>query len=155
MSTQKSILKLIFGLSMLCLAACTSNLRSRNKDTNQVPQTEQPNISCPILESGKWHAWLDKKTEIEGQYRLNVAGEITLPNPAFDIEWTLGQTDRMQPPGLRLSIMPKQLNQMAMQVITTKPVKYYLETPIGEFRHVSIYCGLQQLTQIVDVMLTD
>jgi hypothetical protein len=44
---------------------------------------------------------------------------------------------------------------MTIQVLTNVPVKYYMDTPFAQFRHVSIYCAGKKLAQIIDVMLTD
>jgi hypothetical protein len=159
MPTQKKMLKMIFGLSVLSLAGCSNTVQEQSAgqapDVAQVVENRRTESTCPILHSDKWYAWLDKEASKEGQFRLNVSGEITLPNPGFELEWSVGLTDRMRPPGLRLSLVPKSLNQMTIQVLTNVPVKYYMDTPIRQFRHVSIYCGQQQLAQIVDVMLTD
>lgn len=156
---------LLLLLQTLLIASCTNTVQKQasTPEQKQQPKEEfnqqaiagQINSTCPVLQSGKWYAWLDKEAQQEGQYRLNVNGEITLPNPGFDIQWSVGPTDRMHPPGLRLSLSPKPSNQMTIQVLTIVPVKYHLETPIAHFRHVSIYCAGKQLAQIPDVMLTD
>ena len=111
--------------------------------------------SCPILKSEKWYAWLDKFSKGNGQYRLNINGEVIMPSPGFAMQWSVGPTDRMRPPNLRLNLLPKAPDLMAIQVLTTVPVKYYLENPISEFNSVSIFCGEKLLSRIEDVTLTD
>ncbi len=139
-------------LAILSLSACSFT----EKDGEPVEQkiTEQT-ANCPILKSEKWYAWVDKFTEKDGQYRLVVNGEITLPNPAFEMKWSAGRTDRMYPPGIRLSLLPKKLDQMSIQVLSTVPVNYTLETPISEYSSVSIFCGDKLLSRIEGAKLTD
>jgi hypothetical protein len=107
------------------------------------------------LKSEKWHVWLDKFTEKKGQYRLIVNGQITLPTPRFTMRWFVDSTDRMHPPSLRLMLQPKASNLMTIQVLTTVPVEYTLETSLSEFNSVLIYCGEKLLSRIEGVNLTD
>lgn len=82
------------------------------------------NGSCPIIESDKWHAWIDRYQKTEGSYRLNVSGKVNLPTPAYEINWSIGSTDRMAPPGIRLFLEPVLQEGMAIQLITAKRVEY-------------------------------
>lgn len=120
-------------------------------------QTESKNkaSSCPIIQSGKWHVWIDKFEKVEGTYRLNIKGEVSLPNPAYDIEWSVGPMDRMNPPGLRLFLKPKATDGMSIQVITNVPVTYQLDTPIVQYRYISIHCESVEIARISDVNFTD
>lgn len=166
MQTPKSLLVL---LPITWLAACSSTVEEQRSNAAQLTEKAQvaetvdtplTESTCPVLiskkaKSEKWYAWLDRESVKGGQYRLNVNGEITLPNPGFDIHWSVGPTDRMHPPGLRLFLTPTPSNQMSIQVLTALPVQYHMDTPFARFRHVSIYCAGKQLAQIKDVVLTD
>jgi hypothetical protein len=158
--------KVIFFLVFVVISGCTSqsNKLTLPTDMNELVQDKSKlpvivaairGVSCPILKSDKWHAWLDRFTEKDGQYRLNVNGEVTMPHPGFAMQWSVGPTDRMRPANLRLNLLPKALDVMVIQVLTTEPVKYYLETPISEFSSVSVFCGEKRLSRIEGVTLTD
>lgn len=158
--------KVIFFLVFVVISACTSqsNKLTLPTDMNELVQDKSKlpvivaairGVSCPILKSDKWHAWFDRFTEKDGQYRLNVNGEVIMPHPGFTMQWSVGPTDRMHPPGLKLSLLPKASDMMVIQVLTTVPVKYYLETPISEFSRVSIFCGEKLLSRIEGVTATD
>jgi hypothetical protein len=137
---------------LLGMASCSTSVQGKNHSI------EQPNIAdyhCPILKSEKWHVWLDKFTEKKGQYRLIVNGQITLPTPGFTMRWFVDSTDRMHPPSLRLMLQPKASNLITIQVLTTVPVEYTLETSLTEFNSVLIYCGEKLLSRIEGVNLTD
>jgi hypothetical protein len=138
--------------TILVLSGCTSKPKQQTVIAHSLNTSTD---SCPVIASGKWHAWLDKVTEDEGQYRLVVEGEVTLPHPGFEIHWSQGPTDRMYSPGLRLSLLPKALDHMWVQVLTPVPVIYQLNTPISQFSSVQIYCDQTLLSAIVDVRLTD
>ena len=118
-------------------------------------KSAMPSTTCTILESGKWHAWLDTYQQEKGFYRLNISGEVRLANPGYDLEWAVGPTDRMEPPGLNLFLSAVSKEGMHAQVITDVSVNYEMNTPISSFRHVSIVCGDKLLGQMVDVQLTD
>lgn len=139
-------------LPIFLLLSCESSVTL----VGNSPEENVNNISaCPIIESDKWYAWLDKFEQEKGIYRLNVKGEVSLPNPAYDIEWSVGPMDRMNPPGLRLFLKPKANDGMSIQVITNVPVTYQLDTPIVQYRYISIYCDNVEIARISDVNLTD
>jgi hypothetical protein len=135
----------------------TANTKELVQDVSRLPVITEANggVNCPILKSEKWSARLDKSTKKDGQYRLNINAEVVMPNPGFSMQWSVGPTDRMQPPALRLSLLPKASDLMVIQVLTTVPVKYSLDTPISEFSNISIFCGDKLLSRIEDVTLTD
>jgi hypothetical protein len=111
--------------------------------------------TCPIIKSDKWHAWIDKATINKQLFRLNIHGEVELPNSGYQITWLRGPMDRMQPPKLSVNIVPQKREGMSLQVLSTMPVTYTLETPIKNFRAVAIYCGGELLTEMVDIQLTN
>lgn len=139
-------------ISLLFITSC-SNPMTKELESPTVQALK--NGSCPIIESDKWHAWIDRYQKTEDSYRLNVSGEVNLPTPAYEINWSIGPTDRMAPPGIRLFLEPVSQEGMAIQLITTKKVEYNISTSIKHYRHVSIYCEGVLLVQINDVMLTD
>jgi len=145
-------IKLLYLIPLLLTVSCSNTVEVIETGVKEVVQ--QP-LTCPIIESEKWHSWLDKYEQQEGSYRLNISGEVLLPNPAYKFKWLVGPTDRMSSPGLRLFLKPIAQAGMAIQVLTTLPVKYELKTPISNYRHVSIYCEDKLLVQIKDVVLTD
>ncbi len=148
----KQSLQLLGFLFTLLLVSCAKTVtESQPIPENVVKQKDL----CPIIRSDKWHAWLDKYNQKEGSFRLNVSGELTLPNPAYHIEWTAGPIDRMYPPGLRLLLKPKKRDGMSIQVITDVPTSYQMDTPISRYRYVSIYCEGVELAKIENVVLTD
>ena len=163
---QRFPTKTMFLLLLMMISACTSqpnqlilpaDIDKLLQDKSKLPieVTAHSNASCPILKSGKWYARLDKFTKKYGQYRLHINGEVIMPNPGFAMQWSVGPTDRMQPPALRLSLLPKASDLMVIQVLTTVPVKYSLDTPISEFSNISIFCEEKLLSQIEGVTLTD
>ncbi len=142
------------------LTACTNNHSSESKLDHetiskhlQVKGLQAP--SCMIRKSRKWHAWIDRYTSNQAVYRLNIFGEVDLPSPGYTLTWSRGITDRMQPPGQRLTLLATPSQGMEIQVITPTETKFTMETPIPKFRHVSIYCGERLLISIPDVVLTD
>jgi hypothetical protein len=163
---QRFPAKILSLLVFVAITACKSqpnqlilpvNINELVQDNSKLPVevTAHGSVNCPILKSGKWYAWLDKFTKKDGQYRLNINGEVIMPTPGFAMQWSVGPTDRMQPPSLRLSLLPKASNLMVIQVLTKVPVKYSLETPISEFSSISIFCGEKLLSRIEGVTLTD
>ena len=157
---------IIFFLALIAVSACSSQPNKLTlppdmielvQDEGKLPAiiTAHSSASCPIFKSEKWYAWLDKFSKKDGQYRLNINGEVIIPNPGFAMHWSVGPTDRMRPPNLRLNLLPQALDVMVIQVLTTVPVKYYLETPISEFNGVSIFCSEKLLSRIEGVTLTD
>lgn len=149
--TMRNI-KLLWLTSLLFIVSCSNTVEEKEI---KAKENVQKTLACPIIESGKWHSWLDKYQQQEGSYRLKLSGEVLLPNPAYKLKWLVGPTDRMNPPGLRLFLKPIALSEMAIQVITTVPVNYELETPISNYRFVSIYCEGKLLAKIENVILTD
>jgi hypothetical protein len=144
-------------LSIVCLVflltSCAASPIKINSDQKSIHKEHE--VSCPVIESGKWHAWIDKFTQKKGNNRLIVVGEIVLPTPGFTIGWKQGATDRMSPPSLRLHLSATPPEGMVIQAITPVPVNINLETPIHEFRSVIIFCGNEKLAEITDVRLTD
>jgi hypothetical protein len=147
MYRQLSIFFLVF------LTSCTASPKKNNSDQESIHK--ERDVSCPIIESGKWHAWIDKFTQKKDTKRLIVVGEIVLPTPGFTIDWKQGATDRMSPPSLRLHLSATAPEGMVIQAITPVPVNIDLETPIQYFRSVSVFCGNKKLAEIIDVRLTD
>jgi hypothetical protein len=147
MYRQLSIFFLVF------LTSCTASPKKNNSDQESIHK--ERDVSCPIIESGKWHAWIDKFTQKKDTKRLIVVGEIVLPTPGFTIDWKQGATDRMSPPSLRLHLSATPPEGMVIQAIARVAVKINLETPIHEFRSVIIFCGNKKLAEITDVRLTD
>lgn len=143
---------ILWLILLIPILSCSNQLKVIQSEPSEI--AKQPK-TCPIVESGKWHAWLDKYEQKSGLYRLNISGEILLPNPAFNLEWSKGPTDRMNPPGLRLFLKPVATDTMAIQVLTSTMAKYEMETPIPNYRHVSIYCEGKLLGKVSDVLLTD
>lgn len=137
-------------LFVFTLLGCQSTV-----DLNEPSLQTHEKSGCPILENGKWHAWIDKETTTESLFRLNVHGEVIVPSSGYQISWKRGPMDRMHPPKLNVNIVPQKSEGMNLQVLTTIPVTYKLETPIKRFRAVAIYCEGELLTELVDVQLTD
>lgn len=148
MYRQLSIVCLIFFLT-----SCAASPIKINSDQESIHK--EHDVSCPVIESGKWHAWIDKFTQKKDNNRLIIVGEIILPTPGFTIDWKQGVTDRMNPPSLRLHLSATPPEGMVIQAIASVPVKINLETPIHEFRSVAIFCGDKKLAEIADVRLTD
>jgi hypothetical protein len=145
-------IKYLWITPLIPIIACSNNTEVKTLPTNNVAQQSS---SCPIIESGKWHSWLDRHDQPENSYRLQVSGEVLLPNPAYDFTWAEGPTDRMYPPEIRLYLTPIARDEMVIQVLTPMPIKYEMSTLITNYRHVSIYCEGKLLTQITDIKLTD
>ena len=110
-------------------------------------------ISCPIVESRNWHAWIDRVAENEP--RLVISGEVDLPTPGYKIEWRSGIRDRQQPPAQRLSISFIPPDGMVAQVVTPTEVSFTMPSPVLEYSSVMIYCGDKLLADIPDVVPTD
>ena len=87
-------------LSIFCviffLASCADNQAKVKVDPKNIH--EERNVSCPIIQSEKWHAWIDKFTQKKDSKRLIVVGEIVLPTPGFTVAWKQGATDRQYVP---------------------------------------------------------
>ena len=144
---------LLLGLSSIFLLASCAKTVIVDKNTPE--KVVKRSDACPIISSDKWHAWLDKYNKKEGSFRLNVSGEITLPNPSYSFEWSAGPIDRMYPPGLRLLLKPEKNKGMFTQIITDVPTLYQMNTPISKYKYVSIYCEGTELVKIENVVLTD
>lgn len=144
-------------LSIVCLIFFLTSCAASSIKINSVQESihKEHDVSCPVIESGKWHGWIDKFTQKKNNNRLIVAGEIVLPTPGFTIDWKQGATDRMSPPSLRLHLSAVPPEGMVIQAITSVAVNINLETPIHEFRSVIIFCGNKKLAEITDVRLTD
>ncbi|MHA2940406.1 hypothetical protein ACXJY6_19195 [Vibrio sp. RC27] len=146
------IIKLLLFIPLFSVVSCsTSNTAGNEKPMVKTSQE----ITCPVLKSGKWHAWIDRFQQPEGSYRLNVSGEIQLPNPTYELIWSEGPTDRMTPPSLQLSLKPVQQEGMAIQVISTQTAKHEITTSIPHYRHISVYCEEKLLGKMSDVMLAE
>jgi len=141
-------------LIILGLFSCSTKKADIASEAPSIQQKEIHNNNvqgCPVLKSGKWHAWIKDSTNQSKGYQLNVKGEVTLPNPGFDIVWSAGPTDRMNPPGLRLNLQPKPTSMMTIQVLTNVSVSHRLDTPLKGYRSVSIYCAGEILGSIKNV----
>lgn len=145
--------KLLWLVPLATMVGCTNTAQPINeKPINKKPVDIENAATCPIIESGKWHVWLDTHAQESGSFRLNVKGEVTLPNPAYKFEWQVGPTDRMSPPSVRLMLNPISQEGMAIQVLTKMPVNYTMQTRIPHYRNVSVYCGGKLLGEMSDIM---
>ncbi len=70
--------------------------------------------NCPIYDTRSWHAWIDRGGEGGGN-RLLVFGQVDFPNPGYEVSWTEGPLDRMNPPSLRLRLEPVAPDGMVLQ----------------------------------------
>lgn len=135
---------------MLPVLACSNRIKIEDRETKSI-NSQTP--VCPVIESIKWHAWLDHSKQKNNSYHLNVSGELLLPNPAYNFTWSIVPTDNLPPHRLALSLKPILQAEMIIQVFTIKSVKYTLETSINNYQSISVYCEGKLSTQIENVML--
>jgi hypothetical protein len=154
MNLKYPMLKLsfIFGITSF-LMACQFNEHSAHMSEDK-PNNEQASESCAVLQDGKWHAWIDRYSDKQA-FRLNLVGEVILPNPGYTIDWRIGPTDRRAPPAIRIQLLTTPASHPSIQVLTPIKAEFSMETAIQSFRSVSIYCGDKLLIEIPDVQLTD
>lgn len=140
-------MRLALPLALLgSLAACAT--------TPEAPQPmEKP--ACPVIDSGNWHAWIDKMPGPGATPTLNISGEIDLPTPGYEVKLVAGPADRMMPPGQRFDLELTKPDGMVAQVVTPTAVKYREPTPYDRMRLVRISCGGKVLATIPDVMITE
>lgn len=124
-------------------------------DEPDAMETTEVINACAIIDSRNWHAWIDKMPSIDGGMRLHISGEVDMPTPGFTFEWVEGPADRAQPPGLRFKLNTTAPDGIVSQVLTTEMVKYVGETPYPAIRAIYVGCGDTQLTEIVDVTITE
>jgi hypothetical protein len=139
--------KFAFALGgSLFLVSCSGSDNTNNKNIARL-STEAGASTCPVYESTNWQARIKKTPNDNNMYELHISGDITLPHPGYNVKWVEGPTDRMNPPGMRISIQLSESDAMTIQVITTLSIEQSFETPISSFRQVSIYCGNRLITQ--------
>lgn len=148
-------------LRLLCIApllmACQVN-EPYPRSSETISEDKQVSESCAVLQSDKWHAWLDRYSNKESdqyEYRLNLVGEVILPNPGYSIDWSVGPMDRRAPPGIRINLLTTPSDNPTIQVLTPMKAEFTMDTPVKFFRSVSVYCGEGLLVEIPDVQLTD
>ncbi len=153
--------------AVLTIAACSQEVASVKDEplnTSQAGLTDsietgaglsKAKAGCPILESNKWHAWLDRYTDQEQTYRLNVVAEVTMPTPGYQFAWREGPLDRRQPPSLRLFLTPTPPEGLVTQVLSTEPLEYQSMSKNREYRSIIVVCAEEVIAEIVDVQLTD
>jgi len=88
----------------------------------------------------------------DGGARLNVSGEVDLPTPGYSASWTVGPTDRRNPPGQRLGLAFAPPEGIVSQVLVTEQLQFQMETAITEYRVVLIGCGDEAVAEITEIM---
>lgn len=150
----------VFYLLLVVAMTGCADTSSDDSRYNQAALQEEgsmatPEPSCPIMPSEDWRATLVRLAANNGQYQLNVSATVTLPTPGYALSWSQGITDRMHPPGLRLTLSATAPKGMVIQVLTPTLVKHTIDTPIKAYRFVAIYCGAKLLGKIDNVHLAE
>ncbi|WP_413284757.1 hypothetical protein [Vibrio sp. MA40-2] len=137
-----------------CLMGC-QNISSKNSveqsSTIAAPTTSslQEKTQCSVYATRDWSAIITPSTNVNNRYQLSITGEVDLPSPAYQVNWTEGITDRAMPPNLRLSLTTERShNQASIQVISPTKVHYQLETPLANFKSITILCADEVLATI-------
>ena len=135
-------------LFILYLIGCSSK-------ATQVSTSHPIANNCSIYDSRKWHAQINQY-QSENKFLLVVTGEVDLPSPAYKVAWSLGPTDRANPPGQRLFLSAESsTNAASIQVITPTKIEFKRKVPFPVYRYISIVCGGRLLATITDVQLSD
>lgn len=129
----------------------TKTEENTNSNSSAIAETTETtdNSFCPVMESRNWNAWIDRVAEKEP--RLNIAGEVDLPTPGYQVEWQPGILDRRNPPSQRISISLIPPEAVTIQVITPTKVSFTMPSPILKYHSVAIYCGGELLAEIPSV----
>ena len=141
----------------LVISGCGyKEIKPINDALNQDQLKVSSSDTCSIYDSRNWHAWVDQPSQKTNRYRLNIAGVVDLPSPNYEVSWTMGLTDRANPPIQHLAISTRNKAEGAtIQVITPTRIELKQETPLSTYRAVKIFCSNRLLTTIHDVGLTD
>jgi hypothetical protein len=104
--------------------------------------------SCAVIDSRNWKAW----TASDGTgMTLHVTGEVDLPTPGYAVTLDLGASDRMMPPGQRVTLEATAPEGLVAQVITATPVALEAPGAYPEYRSVVVGCGDVTLAEIAPV----
>lgn len=142
------MIALVASVVVIGCALQPVNAQSSSDDKNSAN-------ACPIQESRNWHAWIDRVSGASQSSRLNISGQIDLPNPGYTVSWKSGPLDRRNPPSLRLFIETQAPEGVVAQVIDPRDVRYELETKVLHYRSILILCGDRKLGEIPDVTPTE
>lgn len=110
--------------------------------------------ACDVLDSRDWEAWINKMPGPGATPTIHVVGKVDVRTGGYTFEWQEGPMDRSAVPALRLKLVPKAPDGMAMQAITTEEVKWSGPALASGYSRVIIGCGdttLGEITEIPDV----
>ncbi len=131
-------------LPLIALAALAGTL---------LPGSAMAASSCPVISSGKWHAWIDRFPG-KGINRLVVVGSVELPSPGYRWRMVKAGGLRGRPPlqELRLELDPPE--GIVAQVVTPVDVRGEAKTAFSNLR-VMVSCGGKRLAYFDEVVITD
>jgi len=111
---------------------------------------EQPE-ACDVLDSRDWSAWINKMPGPDAVPAVHVTGKVDVRTSGYTFEWQEGPMDRSAMPTLRLKLVPKAPDGMAMQVISTEEVHYTAPALATGYRGVLVSCGGKTLAEITEI----
>ena len=147
---SKYTMLLVISLSIY---GCTTAATNVTKDA--IDSNVSADSYCPVYDSRNWHAWIDRVAGENSNPRLNVSGQVELPNPGYEYKVVRGPLDRRNPPSLRIRVILSPPDGMTAQVIDTKDVTFQMNTDVLEYRSIIVLCGDRQLGEMIDVVPTD
>ena len=148
------------------LGAC-QHLPGNSSGAEQLSEAEEPvsvtveepaplpeTAACDVLESRGWEAWVNKMPGPGATPTIHVIGRVDMRTGGYTFDWQEGPLDRSARPALRLKLVPKAPDGMALQAITAEDVKYQAPAFDAGYSRVIISCGdttLGEITEITDV----
>lgn len=114
------------------------------------PSTEP--AACDVLASRDWSAWINRMPGPGAVPAVHVTGKVDVRTGGYTFAWTEGPMDRSAVPALRLKLVTKAPDGMALQAITTEEVQYAAPALAARYSRVIIGCGETTLAEITDIM---
>lgn len=108
-------------------------------------------MTCPVIDSRDWAAWVNAMPGVDAQRTLIVTGEIDLPTPGYAVSMQTGVADRSMRPVQELLLILEPPQDLVTQVVTPTPVRFDGTAIAPEYSGVRVRCGDTLIADITDV----
>lgn len=140
-AARRALAAVLVAAAASALAACAPDTKAEGPDP----------MTCPVIDSRDWAAWVNAMPGVDAQRTLIVTGEIDLPTPGYAVSLETGVADRSLRPVQELLLILAPPTDPVGQVVTPTPVRFETPAIAPEYRGVRVRCGDTLIADITDV----